>query len=144
MNMDKLKEVFSEEAFVKALFEMETVTEMQQALSSKGIQMSDEEVAGIRDFFDKVKRGELSREQLEAWSKLAENGELSEEMLEMVNGGTVGTGVFGGLIGLVVGSLIANVICPGFGSFLAMSIAFGVTSGVGFGYHDFGIHDPVS
>ena len=31
MNMEKLKEVFSEEAFVKALFEMETAAEMQQA-----------------------------------------------------------------------------------------------------------------
>ena len=87
MNMEKMKKVFSDEAFVKALFEMETVTEMQQALSSKGIQMSDEEVAGIRDFFDKVKRGEISREQLEKWSVQAENGELSEEMLEQVAGG---------------------------------------------------------
>ena len=90
MNMEKMKEVFSEEAFVKALFEMETVTEMQQALSSKGIQMSDEEVAGIRDFFDKVKRGELSREQLEEWSRQAESGELTDEMLEQIAGGFVG------------------------------------------------------
>ena len=92
MNMEKMKKVFSDEAFVKALFEMETVTEMQQALSSKGIQMSDEEVAGIRDFFDKVKRGEISREQLEAWSKLAENGELSEETLEQAAGGSLSGG----------------------------------------------------
>ena len=89
MSMEKMKEVFSEEAFVKALFEMETVTEMQQALSSKGIQMSDEEVAGIRDFFAKVKSGEISREQLEKWSVQAENGELSEETLEQAAGGSL-------------------------------------------------------
>ena len=87
MNMEKMKEVFSEEAFVKALFEMETAAEMQQALSSKGILLSEEEVASIRTLFDKVKRGEISREQLEKWSALAENGELTDEMLEQVAGG---------------------------------------------------------
>ena len=107
MNMEKMKEVFSEEVFVKALFEMETVTEMQQALSSKGIQMSEEEVAGIRDFFDKVKRGEISREQLEEWSKLAENGELSEEALEQVAGGAAWAFVL-----LVLGiALVVDIIC---------------------------------
>ena len=87
MNMEKLKEVFAEEAFVKALFEMESAAEMQEALNSKGVQMSEEEIAGIRDFFQKVKSGEISREKLEKWSKLAENGELTEEMLEQVAGG---------------------------------------------------------
>ena len=35
MNMEKLKEVFAEEAFVKALFEMGTVEETQAALTEK-------------------------------------------------------------------------------------------------------------
>ena len=100
MNMEKLKEVFSEEAFVKALFEMETAAEMQQALSSKGIQLSEEEVAGIRTLFAKVKSGEISREQLEKWSVQAENGELSEEILEQVAGGSCSAIVF-----LVIGLL---------------------------------------
>ena len=106
MNMEKMKKVFSDEAFVKALFEMETVTEMRQALSSKGIQMSDEEVAGIRDFFDKVKRGEISREQLEKWSVQAENGELSEEMLEQVAGGWAVVG----LLAFCAAVLLATVV----------------------------------
>ena len=65
-------------------------------------------VAGIRDFFDKVKRGEISREQLEEWSKLAENGELSEEALEQVAGG-LGAGAF---VLLVLGiALVVDIIC---------------------------------
>ena len=102
MNMEKMKKVFSEEAFVKALFEMESVAEMQEALNSKGVQLSEEEVTGIRDFFAKVKSGEISREQLEEWSKLAENGELSEEMLEQVAGGGVLLCVLGGALAVTV------------------------------------------
>ena len=106
MNMEKMKKVFSEEAFVKALFEMESVAEMQEALNNKGIQMSEEEVAGIRDFFAKVKSGEISREQLEEWSKLAENGELSEETLEQAAGGSLS--LVAGIIFAV--SSVASVI----------------------------------
>ena len=94
MNKEKMKEVFSEEAFVKALFEMESVAEMQETLSSKGIQLSEEEVAGIRTLFAKVKSGEISREQLEKWSVQAGNGELSEEILEQVAGGSCSAIVF--------------------------------------------------
>ena len=101
MNTEKLKEVFSEEAFVKALFEMEAAEEMQAALNSKGVEMSEEEVTGLRDFFQNVKSGEISREQLEGWSKLAENGELSEETLEQVAGGSL-------LLALGIVSMIAG------------------------------------
>ena len=97
-----MKEVFSEEAFVKSLFEMEAVAEMQEALNSKGVLLSEEEIAGLRDFFDKVKSGEISREQLEQWRKLAENGELSEEMLEQVAGGGVLLCVLGGALAVTV------------------------------------------
>ena len=88
MNTEKMKEVFSEEAFVKSLSEMESVAEMQEALNSKGVQLTQEEVTGLRDFFQNVKSGEISREQLEGWSKLAENGELAEDVLEQIAGGS--------------------------------------------------------
>ena len=104
MNMEKMKEVFSEEAFVKALFEMESVAEMQEALNNKGIQMSDEEITALRTFFAKVKSGEISREQLAQWSQLAENGELSEEMLEQVAGGLASMFICFGVI-LAIGGL---------------------------------------
>ena len=104
MNIEKLKEVFSEEAFVKSLFEMKTTAEMQEALNNKGIQMSDEEITALHTFFAKVKSGEISREQLAQWSKLAENGELSEEMLEQVAGGLVSMFACFGVI-LAIGGL---------------------------------------
>ena len=112
MNTEKMKEVFSEEAFVKALFEMESVAEMQEALSSKGIQLSEEEVAGIRTLFAKMKSGEISREQLAQWSALAENGELSEEMLEQVAGGSI----------TVIGCIVAAVG-------LLFMVGFGIAEG---------------
>ena len=102
MNMEKMKEVFSEEAFVKALFEMESVAEMQEALNNKGIQMSDEEITTLRTFFAKIKSGEISREQLEKWSVQAENGELTEEMLELVAGGFEPLTLLGWLIGAAI------------------------------------------
>ena len=102
MNIETIRDVFSEEAFVKALFEMESVAEMQEALNNKGIQMSDEEITALRTFFAKIKSGEISREQLEEWSKLAENGELSEEMLEQVAGGGVLLCVLGGALAVTI------------------------------------------
>ena len=104
MNMEKMKEVFSEEAFVKALFEMESVAEMQEALREKSVLMSDEEITALHTFFAKVKSGEISREQLAQWSQLAENGELSEEMLEQVAGGLASMFICFGVI-LAIGGL---------------------------------------
>ena len=109
MKNEKMKEVFAEKAFIKSLAEMNTVAEMQEALNAKGIQLDEKEIVGIRSLFDKVKNGEISRAQLEKWGKLAENGELAEDLLEMVAGGiepftlisifaatvVIGTGLFG-------------------------------------------------
>ena len=81
MNHNMMKNVFSEETFVKALFEMDTVTEVQQALNSKGITLSEEEILSIRTLCTRVERGEISREELE-------NGEISEETLEGIAGGS--------------------------------------------------------
>ena len=108
MNTEKMKEVFSEEAFVKALSEMESVAEMQEALNSRGVQMSVEEVAGLRDFFQKVKSGEISREQLEGWSKLAENGELAEDVLEQIAGGSFLLVGFAAILALFVAGLVIS------------------------------------
>ena len=79
---------------------------MQEALNSKGITLSEEEVASIRTLFDKVKSGEISREQLEEWSRLAENGELSEETLEKIAGGSFLASILL-VIGVAVGAIIA-------------------------------------
>lgn len=110
MNIEKLKEGFADEAFVKSLFELETAAEVQAALKEKGVEMSEEEILGIRELLIKVESGEISVEQLEQWAEQAESGELSDEMLEQVSGGAVAIGV-GTIVGIVVaGAIIVGVV----------------------------------
>ena len=111
MNMEKMKEIFSDEAFVKSLFELETVAEVQAALKEKGVELSEEEILGIREFFVKVESGEISVEQLEQWAAQMESGELSDELLEQVSGGS--------LLALGIGALVVLGIC-GVGSLAAL------------------------
>ena len=75
---------------------------MQAALQEKEVVLTEEEIKVIHGFFAKVKSGEISREQLAQWSKLAENGELSEEMLEQVAGGGVLLCVLGGALAVTI------------------------------------------
>ena len=89
MNIERLKEVFLDEAFVKSLFELETVAEVQAALREKGIELTEEEILGVRDLLIKVEEGGISAEQLEKWAAQIESGELSEELLEQVSGGSI-------------------------------------------------------
>ena len=72
MNTEKMKEVFADEAFVKSLFELESAAEVQAALKEKGFDLSDEEVETVRNYC----------------AKLAQ-GELPEDMLDMVAGGGI-------------------------------------------------------
>ncbi len=79
MNEERIKEVFSDEAFVKELLSKETPEEVQDMLVDKDIDMTIEEI---------VKLGEIIAQKL----KNAENGEdfeLSEDDLEDVAGGVV-------------------------------------------------------
>ena len=89
MNMEKIKEVFSDEAFVKNIFELESAGEVQAALKEKGIEFSEEEIISIRDFLLKVEESDITKEQLEKWTVQLEDGELTEEELENVAGGIV-------------------------------------------------------
>ena len=110
MNVEKMKEVFADEAFVKSLFELDSAAEVQAALKEKGIEMTEDEILGIRDLLAKMESGEISAEQAEQWSKQAESGELPDELLEQVSGGefvilaavTVGIGTFLKWIGIGV------------------------------------------
>ena len=101
MNMEKMKEIFADEAFVKSLFELESAGEVQAALKEKGVELTEEQILGIRDLLGKVESGEISVEQLE-------NGELPEELLEQVSGGSIIAvaaviGGFAALTGLLYG-----------------------------------------
>ena len=82
MNIEKMKAVFADEVFVKNLFELETAAEVQAALKEKGVELTEEEILGIRDLLAKMESGEISPEQLES-------GELSDEVLEQVAGGEI-------------------------------------------------------
>ena len=77
-----MKEVFSDEAFVKGLFELDSAAEVQAALKEKGVELTEEEeILGIRELLVKVANGEIAAEQLEQWAAQAESGELPEELL---------------------------------------------------------------
>ena len=117
MNIERLKEVFSDEAFVKRLFELETVAEVQAALREKGVELSEDEILGVRELFLKVEEGGISAEQLESWAAQAEDGELPEEMLELVSGG------------LLISSLLIGIAI----TTAATGVAVGTTVGIGAG-----------
>ena len=89
MNMEKVKAAFADETFVKSLFELDSAAEVQAALQEKDVELTKEEILGIRELLAKVESGEITPEQLEQWAALTENGELTEEMLEQVAGGVL-------------------------------------------------------
>ena len=80
MNEQHMKEIFSDEAFVKSLFALETAEEVHAALKEKDVELSVEEINEIHDNLLKC---------------VDENGELSLEQLENVAGGSVIVGVLG-------------------------------------------------
>jgi hypothetical protein len=99
MNEAAIREVFSDEKFVKGLFELETPETVQQALRQKDISLSVEEIVKIRELV--LKRMETG-------------AELSEEELESVTGGSatvlIATLIFVG-IGMGVTSLVGIGLC---------------------------------
>lgn len=82
MNEAAIREVFSDENFVKGLFELETPEAVQQALWQKDITLSVEEIVKIRELLLK---------------RLETGAELSEEELESVTGGSVTV-----MVGLII------------------------------------------
>ena len=85
MNEERIKEVFSDEAFVAQIFEQETAEQVQELLAEKEIELSIKEIEKIKEYVEKALKGEENVE------------ELSDEDLEDVSGG-------------VIGLLIVNVI----------------------------------
>ena len=70
MNEAYIKEIFSDEAFVKSFLELETPEEVQSALKEKNIDMTEDEIITLRDdivtLAEKAEAGEeLSLEQLD-------------------------------------------------------------------------------
>ena len=88
MNEEQLKQVLADESFVASLLDLETPQEVQAALKEKGI---DLELADI----EAVKR---SVEQ-------AQDGELSDDDLEDVAGGSISIGTV-----IAIGAAIVSVV----------------------------------
>jgi len=88
----KVQEVFSDEEYVKSLFDLETPEEVQASLEEKGISISVEEVVYIYDCLIKQ-----------------EAGELTDEDLVAVNGGCA----IGTVVGIVVGAVGAVLSAAG-------------------------------
>ena len=97
MDQERLKEVLSDEEFVKELLAMKTAEKVQDALEDKGISVTTDEIRQMGDLLRKAASGEIPKETLEA----AANGELSEAELEEVAGG------FWGVL-LVLGAIIVG------------------------------------
>ncbi len=58
-------ELFSDEQFVKKLFNLETPEEVQAVLADNDVEISVEEILKIRELLIKKENGELSDEELE-------------------------------------------------------------------------------
>ncbi len=83
VNEATIRGVFSDENFVKGLFELETPREVQATLRQKDISLSVEEIVKIRELLAK---------------RLETGAELSDEELESVTGGSVTVAIVGLLI----------------------------------------------
>ena len=100
MNEAAIREVFSNEEFVKGLFQLETPEEVQQALRQKDISLSVEEIVKIRELV--LKRMETG-------------AELSEEELESVTGGSA-TILIATLLMVGIGIGATSLVGIGFGT----------------------------
>ena len=61
---ERIKEVFSDEAYVQEFLAFETPEEAQASLEEKGIDMSIEELNQVADLLNRYSEGELSEEEL--------------------------------------------------------------------------------
>ena len=79
MNEERIKEVFSDEEFVKELFSKETPEEAKALLEEKDIDFSVEDLIKLREII-------IAKMEQQASS---EEGELDEDELKDVSGGTL-------------------------------------------------------
>ena len=95
MNEERIKEVFSDEEFVKELFSKETPEEAQALFVEKDIDVTIEEI---------VKLGEFVANKLQQIEN-GESAELTEDELADVSGGVVAALYIGVMIAINVGFL---------------------------------------
>jgi lactobin A/cerein 7B family class IIb bacteriocin len=101
MNEQRMKEIFSDEAFVKELFAMETPAQVQAALKEKGIDITETEVIRAKDLINERIQSGAAPERV--------SEELSLEQLDDVAGGAL-PALIGILIWVVVGVVAGGVV----------------------------------
>ena len=97
MDEARIKEVFSDEAFVVEMLGLENPEDVQALLKTKGIELDLEEIC---------KFGEILDKKLNAMA--AEDGEISEDDLEDVAGGGAAAIILP-IVVTVVGCIIKSV-----------------------------------
>ena len=91
MNEERIKEVFSDEEFVKELFRKETPEEAKALLEEKDIDFSVEDLIKLREIVIAKMEQQTTGEEVE----------LGEDELEDVSGGTL-TLIIGAIISVLV------------------------------------------
>lgn len=110
MDTQKLNEVLADEAFVKELLLMQKPEQVQEALEDRGVELSLDEIEKMGAFIRKVQTGEISKEQVQRMA----DGELSEDELEQVSGGSGAVfGALGGMGGVVIAIAIVTAVMTG-------------------------------
>lgn len=116
MELSRIKEVCSDQEYLKELFNLSTPEEVQASLKEKGIDMTIDEINQTADFLNRANNGELTENEQKAVEMLSKsNGELSEEDLESVTGGAT-LAVFVGYMAAFGGAAaIGAAACVGLG-----------------------------
>ena len=104
MNNKQIQKIFADEAFVRELMALEDNAAFQAALKEKGVEVTDEDVATIRNLQAKVDG--MTEEQ----RKQLADGELPEELLEEVSGGFVAAAIICGAFLTALGFGIADSV----------------------------------
>ena len=87
MDEAKLREVLSDEEYVKELLAMESEQQVQLSLEERGIELSLDQIRQIGEFVRKVQNGEVSQEQLE---HMAGGSFLAFALTVIIGGAAIG------------------------------------------------------
>ncbi len=109
----RLQEILSDEELAKEVLSIEKPEDAQKWFADHGIDYSMDEIMWLGELFRKAASGEITQKDVD----MAENGELSGEMLRLVSGGawtTVDTVMTAVSVVAAVGSgLLKIAICAG-------------------------------